>query len=162
MRILLYLTALLTLTGCYTFKGTSIPPGIRTFSVSSFGNRAPAAAPNYEQVFQEALKDKIRQESRLVYNEQEPDIIFEGYIADFNVTAVTPQPGETTQFSRLTVTVFIEYLDQQDEARNWNKRFSFFLDYPSTANLLDIQDALLADINVQLTEDIFNEAFTDW
>ena len=39
---------------------------------------------------------------------------------------------------------------------------SFFSDFESSQNLADVQDELIEAIFEQITEDIFNRAFSDW
>ena len=60
--------------GCYGFKGISIPPDISTFQVEDFENSAPNAPAAIDQTFSEALKSKIRNESRLRLESNNPDI----------------------------------------------------------------------------------------
>lgn len=158
--VLMVLTALFS--GCYSFKGISIPDDVKTFWVMPFDNRAVNGPPTLSLVFTERLKDKVRNESRLQLNDTGPDVTFSGTITDFSVTSVAPQPGERTAFNRLQISVSVKYESAKDEKLNWSQSFSYFTNYPSTSNLLSIQDQLITEINDQLVEDIFNRAFTDW
>lgn len=150
------------LVGCYTFRGTSIPPDIFTFYVETFENQTTNSAQLIEQTFAEALRDKVRTESRLTYNDTDPDIEFRGTITDYRVTSEAPQPGELTAFNRLTIVVRVEYISNKKEEDNWQSTFSYFRDFPSTTNVIEVQDVLIEEINQQLVEDIFNKAFTNW
>jgi len=167
MRNIALAAVLMTLlSGCYSFRGISIDPSINTFYVANFEEQAPNAIQLLGQTFAEALRDKIRNESRLIYNDTDPDIEFKGTITTYRVTSEAPEPGETTSFNRLTVGVRVEYtnnqLDEDEEGQNWTSSFSFFQDFPSTTNILDVQQELLDAIIEQLVEDIFNRAFTNW
>ncbi len=150
------------ISGCYSFKGISIPPDVKSYYVPVFEVRAPNAPPTVGQDFSELLKDKVRNEARLLWDEVDPDIEFTGNIASFNVKPVAPQPGETVALNRLEVAVAVNFVNNRDEEKNWSNRFSFFSDFGTDQNLLDIQDGLLIDIFEQIQEDIFNKAFTDW
>jgi len=143
-------------------RGISIPPDMNTFYVPLFDVTAPNVIPTLARTFTERLKDKVRNESRLRYTETDPDIEFLGEITRYESNAVAPEPGETTAFNRLDVSVAISFVNYKNEDENWNQTFSYFSDYPSTQNLIAIQDDLLEDINEQLVEDIFNKAFTNW
>lgn len=147
---------------CYSLRGISIDPAVKTYFVSQFKSNATNAPPNLNQTFTEALKEKIRTESRLTYADTDPDIEFKGTIVDFRVSSEAPQPGETTALNRLTITTAIEYIDSKDEKKNWKSNFSFFYDFPSSQDLLSIQEDAIQVISTQMMEDIFNKAFTDW
>ncbi|MFT4665396.1 MAG: hypothetical protein ACI8YQ_000318 [Polaribacter sp.] len=167
--ILLSTTLLLCLliSACYSFRGISINPNANTFYVAPFevevrGQEVPPP-PTLSITFTERLKDKIRGESRLNYKDVDPDIEFSGTITGYDVTAEAPQQGETTSFSRLTIRMSVEYIDNKaTEAEIQKKTVSFFQDYPTDQNLLSIQDDLIDDINDELVDIIFNWAFNNW
>ncbi|MBP7184381.1 MAG: hypothetical protein KBA06_02655 [Saprospiraceae bacterium] len=159
--ILLFGVALL-MDSCYSFKGISITPDLNTFYVKRFELNSNEALPNYAQQFSELLKDKIRLESRLKYNDLDPDIIFSGVITNYHVSAVAPQPGETTAFSRLEVTVSVTYENIKNENLNWTNSFNYFLDFPSNQDFFTVQESLNSQINTYMVEQIFNKAFTNW
>ncbi len=105
MKPLKYITFLLLislLSGCYSFKGISIPPEAETYYVNDFTLRANNAPAQIDQLWSEALREKIRNESRLTYNEQSPDIEFEGSITSYQVIGTAPQEGNTVALNKLT------------------------------------------------------------
>jgi len=147
---------------CYSFKGISIDPTINTFYVTIFDNLSNEAPPTLGQDFTEVLRDKIRNESRLRLKDTDPDIDFTGSISSFLVSSEAPEPGQTTSFNRLTITVKVDYVNNRNEDNKWNRQFSFFANFDANQNLLDIQEELINSINDQIVEDIFNFSFTDW
>ncbi len=160
---LFFLTLLLVgQPSCYSFKGISIDPSIGTFYVSIFDNLSNDSPPTLGQDFTEVLRDKIRNESRLNLKDTDPDIDFTGAISSFRVSAEAPEPGETTSFNRLTITVSVDYVNNRNEDNKWKRSFSYFANFDANQNLLDVQDALITTISDQIVEDIFNYAFTDW
>lgn len=159
----LFATCTLLFSSCYSFQGTSIPAEVESYYVERFDVRAASAIPTIGQTFSEALKDRIRAESNLKPNDTDPHIEFRGVVTDYRVTAEAPQAGETTAFNRLTIVVSVEYIYHLDEEENWEERFSFFADFPSNTNLIDVQSSLIEDdIVPQLTDKVFNKAFTNW
>jgi len=161
-KIALVVSTLFILNACYSFKGISIDPNTQTFYVELFDNTSRTIVPTLSQDFTQSLRDKIRNESRLNPSDTDPDIEFKGNITNYNVSSVAPQPGETTAFNRLEISVKVEFVNNKDEEKNWQQNFRFFNDFGSDENLLDIQDELIQNINDQLVEDIFNKAFTNW
>jgi len=151
-----------------SLKSTGIPPTINTFFVEEFENNARNVVPTLSYDFSQALIDKVRNESRLNYVETDPDAVFSGSISRYQVTSVAPEENNgiaTTAFNRLEMAVSVTYVNNKEEdskKKEWTQQFSFFVDFESDQNLLDVQESLIEALNDQLVEDIFNKAFTDW
>lgn len=171
-RSLLLLPALLCLamllSGCYTLSGISIPDGVKSAYVPLFVDNALGAPPTLYIDMTESLRDKIRDQARLVITEDNPDIEMKGTLVDFRVSAEGASPGnETSAFAklnRLTIVVAIEYNNLRDpEAEGWKQNFSNFFDFPATQTLASVQDEAIEEILDQINEKIFNKAFAeDW
>jgi hypothetical protein len=159
---LFLMMAALTQSGCYSFQGIVIDPDVKTYYVNQFVNSAPSVVPTLAPDFTEDLKDKIRNESRLIYTEVDPDIEFSGTITEYRVSSEAPQPGELVAFNRLTITIAVEYENHKHPAKASKFNVSWYAEYPANANLLTVQDQLIREISVQLVEDIFTKAFTNW
>ena len=91
--------------GCYSFKGTSIDPEIQFFNVEPIKDISASAPGYYPNDFAEALNNKIRRESRLVFNAANPDIVFKIKITQYSVSSQAPIAGSFTSINRLTVTL---------------------------------------------------------
>jgi hypothetical protein len=152
----------LSLIGCYSFKGISISPNTNTFYVEDFYTKSLEAPGDIEQLFSESLRLKIRNESRLKYTETDPDIVFSGNISKYRITAVAARDDNSVELNQLTIDIAVSYINNRDDEDTWDKTFSFFQTFPSDSDVQSIQDQLIEDIFKQLTENIFNEAFTNW
>ncbi len=166
MKQFLYiiLGSIIFINGCaYSFKGISIDYSkVQTFSLGEFPNNALNVVPTLSQDFITKMRDKIINDTRLDNVTANGDIQFNGEITGFDITAVAPVEGETTQFNRLTIRINVEYSNIADEKQNFKQSFSWREDYSSTENLTDVQDDLIDVILDQIAEDIFNKAFTNW
>lgn len=162
LNIIFLAVALSTCSACYTLSGIAIDPNTKTFYVSRFENTSSSVVTTLSTDFTEALKNKIRAESRLNFKDTEPDIEFSGSITEYRVKALAPEPGETTSFNRLTMAVSVEFKNNKDEKNTWKKSFSFFQDFESSQNLISIQDDLIEVLNDNIVDQIFNHAFTNW
>ncbi|HMY83296.1 MAG TPA: LPS assembly lipoprotein LptE [Saprospiraceae bacterium] len=152
----------LLVSGCYSFRGTSIPSNTNTFYVGNFTLDTYDAPFNLSQMVTEKLKDKIRKETRLKYVEIEPDIEFVGKVTNYVVSPVAPQANQIPSANRLEITINVSFLDQKNEKNKWTSNFTFFKDFSKDANLIDVRDGLANDIFDQLVEDVYNRAFTNW
>jgi len=150
------------LSSCYSFRGVSIAPDVFTFYVDDFELNALNAPVTLDQDFSEALRDKIRRETRLTLTEVDPDLIFSGAIQTYNITALDPVQGERTALNRLTIGIRVNYESMKDKEDKWQQTFSFFEDFPADQNLADVELQLIETIFEQITEDVFNKAFSNW
>ncbi len=160
---LILLTLVLSSATCsVTLDNKSIDPEIRTFYVKNFSVVASNAPVTLGEEFAEDLRQKVISETRLTYTDTNPDIEFEGRMTGFDIRPVAVQQGETSQFNELKITINVDYINNRDEEKNWNRPFSFFVNYDAESNLLDVQEDLLDEIFERLIQDIFQEAFQSW
>jgi hypothetical protein len=152
----------LVFSGCYSFKGLSIDPSVKTFYVANFDNKAQLAPPALAQEFTEKLRTRVRDEVRLKNEENEPDVEFSGSITGYNITTEAPKPGEGSSTNVLTMIVNVEHINHKNEKSNYKKDFSFLVRYDANTNLSGIQDDLNKQLNKRITDDILNATFNNW
>ena len=153
------------ITGCsvrFTLNGASVPSDLKTYTVQYFENRAPLINPLLSQSFTESLKGRIAQESRLELIDVDADVDFSGQITGYNVRPMAIQADAVSALTRLTIKVKVKYKNFKSPKDNWESTFSGFQDYPSEQNLNEVEAELSQLIIDQITEDIFNKAFSDW
>lgn len=155
-------TIILVITSCYSFKGITIPPTINTFFVDNFITIPENAPADIDQRFSEALRSKIRNESRLNYDENKPDLEYSGEITKYLTSSEAPVEGRTSALNRLEISVKVICTNNLNEDESWTSTFSFFENYDGNVELGSVQDELIETIFNQLTEDVFNKAFTNW
>ena len=162
---LLLLLPVLMLVGCsvqMTFKGSSVPENVNTASVQYFENRAPLINPLLSQTFTESLKDRITSESRLVINDEVGDVDFSGEITGYDLRPMAIQANAISAETRMTISVKVRYRNFKNPEQNWESSFSAYADFESSQNITAIEAELVRDIVDQITENIFNRAFSDW
>jgi len=148
--------------GVYSFTGASIAPEIKTISILYFPNNAPLVQSTLSQNFTEALRDKFTSQTSLQLVERTGDLNLEGEIVGYSTRPIAIQGDETAALNRLSITVNVRYTNTFDENQSFESRFTQYRDYPSTTNLESVVDALIAEINKDLVEDIFNKAVVNW
>lgn len=158
---LVMLSAIL-LGGCYNFKGITIPPDINTFYVENFSLAISDAPIDLNQQFTEKLREKIREESRLVNDNNNPDIVFSGSVTRYYVESVAPEEDNTVSLNRMNISVKVNYSNTLKPEDDWSKNYNDFEDYDSNADLQSIQDDLIDEIIEDIIERIFNDSFTNW
>lgn len=151
--------------GCkvtYSFTGASISPETKTFSVQYFPNRASIVVPTLSQQLTDALRQKFQSQTSLKLVQGMGDVDFDGEITGFETSPEAIQANETAALNRLTVTIRVKFTNTVDPDKSFDKTFSRFETYPSTADLSSVEDELIKKILDQLTDDVFNAAFVNW
>jgi hypothetical protein len=148
--------------GVYSFTGASIPPEAETISVSFIENKADLVEPALSQSFTEALRDRFTTQTTLYLVDRDGDLQIEGEIRSYEVKPVAIQGDETAALNRLSITVFIKFVNTLDDQMNFETSFTRFEDYPSNQDISQVKDALIETINDQLVDDIFNKAVVNW
>jgi len=143
-------------------NGASVPEGLKTFSVQYIENRAPLINPTLSQETTEALKDRVTNESRLILIERDADIDFSGEITAYSVRPMAIQADAISAETRLSMTVKIRYRNFKNPQDNWESSFTAYQDFSSEKNITEIESELTGLMLEQITEDIFNKAFSDW
>ncbi|RZK45460.1 MAG: hypothetical protein EOO97_01015 [Pedobacter sp.] len=161
----LILTAL-ALSGCsYKFNGATIPAEMKTVHVQFFENNAQLVVPYLSQEFTEALKTRIRNQTRLNIVPSEGQAIFEGRITNYSITPVAIQDNQrpVAGATRMTITVTVKYTNTFDQKASFEQSFERFKNFTLVGqSLQSVEQQLIKDINAMLTEDIFNRAFSQW
>jgi hypothetical protein len=169
LKKLIYIFFILLLTsvfsGCkarYSLNGATIPIEAKTISVGFFTNNTTLGSPSISQKFTEKLRDVVSTQTNLALMKQNGDLKFEGSITDYNVAPVAIQSNDQAASNRLTITVAVKYTNKFDESKSFEQTFTRFSDFKANTSISSQEDALLTEINRQLTEDIFNKAFNNW
>ena len=153
--------------GIYSFTGSSIPIGVETFQVNYFENTAggkPGSTiePGLDRDFTIALQDLIVNQTSLNLVNEGGDIIYSGEIVEYSVTPMAATAEIKAAQNRLTMAVMLEYENVSNEEDNFEKRFSFYYDFPGNLQVYDIKDSALEEIFERITQDILNETLAKW
>ena len=148
--------------GCYSFKGITIPAEINTYYVENFNLSTANAPVEIDIQFSEALRTKVRTESKLKLTDTDPDVSFAGQITGYQITSEAPREGNTVALNKLEITVQVQYTNHINEKESYSRSYSFFRTFPADQDLQSVQESLNSDIIKQLTEKIFNETFASW
>ncbi|GGH16687.1 LPS assembly lipoprotein LptE [Mucilaginibacter phyllosphaerae] len=171
-KLFLYITVLgavaMFFSACaYTLSlnGSSIPPDLKTIDIQFFENNAQLAVPTLSQQFTEALKNRIRTQTRLSIVRGEANATMSGAITGYSIAPVSVQATNTNVApiagaSRLTITVSVKYVYDADKKLSFEESFTKYKDF--TGDIASQEQGLIQDINRQLTDDIFNRAFANW
>jgi hypothetical protein len=177
MKRIVSVVVLFVVVGMYsscavTLNGSSVPLEMKTINVEYFDNNALLVVNNLSQNFTEALKQRIRSQTRLsIVRGTAADASFSGAIVGYTIVPVSVQATGNSNAppianaSRLSITVKVKYqVDKTkkglEHAEGFEQEFVRTADF--TGDIASQEQALILNITKQLTEDIFNKAFADW
>ena len=146
----------------YSFTGASISPEVKTVSIEHFQNLAPLVNPTLSNSLTEDLRNKFVSQTRLNVVSAYGDLNFSGEIRDYRIQPVSIQGNEVAAQNRLTISVRVKFVNSIDTSQNYEKTFSHFADFDSRQQLVQVEQALVAEILEKLVEDIFNNAVANW
>jgi hypothetical protein len=165
-ELILVVWLLFLFTGCsvnYSFTGASISPEVKSINIKYFPNNASLVEPTLSQKLTDGLRDKFTSETSLVLVNDGGDLIMEGAITGYRTTPVAIQGNDQAALNRLTITIEVTYINTLDENMSFeNTNFTRYADYSSSRNLVEVQEALVEEINQMLIEDVFNKAVINW
>ena len=162
--VLLLIIVAATFTSCsvYNFTGTG-KIDAKTFQVNYFQNNAELIEPGIERTFTLRLQDLIQNQTNLNLTNTGGELVYEGEIVDFRVTPMTATADQRTAQSRLTISVLVRFVNNNKEEDNFEKRFSFFYDYPATSQLVGPTLTTALDVIFErITQDVFNDSLAKW
>ena len=165
MRFVRLFILILFTTSCsvkYSLTGASISPETKTFQVNYFQNNAPLMEPGIERDFTNKLIDLLINQTSLELVKSNGDLTYEGEIIEYRISPTTATANNTAAQNRLTVGVNIRFYDKNDSEADFERRFSFYFDYPAEQQLISVKSEAHEIIFERLTQDIFNASLAKW
>ena len=148
--------------GVYSFTGASVPAGAKTVSVQYFPNKAQLVEPILSPAFTNRLRDIFTTQTTLEMIEANGDLAIDGEIVGYKTTPVAIQADQTAAMNRLTIVVNVRFVNKIEPEKDFEQKFSQFIDYPSESDLNSVSAELVTAINEMLVTDIFNKAVVNW
>ena len=147
----------------YSLTGASISPETKSFQVNFFQNNAPLIEPGLDRNFTNKLTDLLLNQTSLELVKFNGDLIYEGEIVEYRISPTTATANNTAAQNRLTIGVNVRFFDINNSELDFEKRFSFYFDYPGNAQLIGGQlETALDEIFERITQDIFNSSLANW
>jgi len=168
IKIFYILITFLTLgCGSYSFTGASIPVGTETFQVNFFKNNAGNSIgsifePGLDRDFTLALQNILQNQTNLQLVTNDGDLIYEGEISEYRVSPMTATSDLTASQNRLSVGINVRFFNIKKEEDDFERKFSFYYDYPAEVQLLNVKSEAHDLIFERITQDIFNASLAKW
>jgi hypothetical protein len=168
--LIICLATILLNSGCHVRYGFNdvgtIPANVKTVRVNFIENRAPYVNPQLSPSLTDRLKQKIVNQTRLSQtNSDNAHFDIHGYVSDYSVSTsgITSANGQSqTSVNRLTVSVHLSVLNTltTDPPKEFDVSRSF--DFGANQSLQQAEAGLLDEMIRNLTDEIFNQIFSNW
>ena len=147
----------------YSLTGASISAETKTFQVNYFQNNSTLIEPGIDRDFTNKLIDLLINQTSLDLVKSNGDLLYEGEIVDYRIAPTTATANNTAAQNRLTVAVNVRFYDKNDPDAEFEKRFSFYYNYPGSSQLIGSQkDTAIDEIFERITQDVFNASLAKW
>lgn len=159
---MLFATFLLNGCGAYNFTGTG-KIDANTFQVNYFLNNADLVEPGIERTFTLALQDLIQNQTSLSLTNTNADLLYEGEIVEYRISPMTATAEQTASQNRLYISIQVRFTNKNKPDDDFEKRFSFFYDYPANEQLIGSTLTTALDVIYErITQDVFNASLAKW
>ena len=162
IKIICYSIVIFNLIACYSFKGASLSPELKTIQVANVRMETAGGPSNLSLTINEKIKEYFQRNSTLKIVNQNPDLYVEGTIIGYELTPQAPTSDDKAGLNRLTLRIQFQLTNRLDETKNFDQEFSFYQDFPQNQTLSQVEKTLIPKLTDQIILDLFNKIAGDW
>ncbi len=162
MMTLIFISIALTSCGVYSFKDAIIPENVKTIKIGFVENKARYVNPQLAPQLTDKLLQKIISQTKLTRTNSD-DAHYQIYatITNYDPSQTVGVSAQQASTNRLTVTVHVllkKTLDNKEQEFDITRNF----DFSANLTLNQAEGQLMSDILRNITDDIFNQIFSNW
>ena len=165
LKLILPITLCATLmSGCgiYSFRDAVIPENVKTIKIGFVENKARYVNPQLAPLLTDKLMQKIMSQTKLTRtNNDDAHYQIFATITNYDPSQTVGVSEKQASTNRLTVTVHVvlkKTLDNKEQEFDVTRNF----DFSATLTLNQAEGQLMEDILRNITDDIFNQIFSNW
>jgi len=162
----LCLLTCLLLTACsisYKFNGASIDyTKTKTIQITDFPIRSTYVWGPMGPMFNNELKDKFANHTRLQQVRRNGDLKIEGEITQYQQRNKSVSSEGYSAQTELTMTVNVRFTNNVNHSEDFEKQFSSSSTYETTQSLNSVQEELVTQMVKDICDQIFNATVANW
>ena len=159
---ILSLFVLLTSCGVNSFKDAMIPDNVKTVKIGFIDNRARYVNPQLAPLLTDKILQKIIGQTKLTRtNSDDAHYQIFATITNYDPSQTVGVSGQEAASNRLTVTVHVvlkKTLENKEQEFDVSRNF----DFSANLTLNQAESQLMDEIVRSITDDIFNQIFSNW
>jgi hypothetical protein len=149
-----------SIAGCYSFTGASVPPHLKTVAIPLFEDVSGFGEAGLRERFTQKVVEYFRTDNNLEIGERlTADSIIEGSIIQVTDAPSVIGGNDIVRTRRVTVTVRATFTDMKLRKKVWEKDFSNWGEYTQGQQTRDVA---LTDAVNKVAEDILLETVSGW
>ena len=153
---------LLSACGIYSFRDAVIPANIKTIKIGFIENKARYVNPQLAPLLTDKLQQKIMSQTKLTRtNNDDAHYQIFATITNYDPSQTVGVSAQQASTNRLTVTVHVilkKTLENKEQEFDVTRNF----DFSDNLTLNQAESQLMDDITRNITDDIFNQIFSNW
>jgi hypothetical protein len=148
--------------GCYSFKGGSVPPHLKTIAIPVIEDRSGFGEPLLRDSFTQQLVDRFTNDNSLQLTDRNSaDSMLEGMVTDVKDMPAILEGSDKVSERRITITVKMTYQDLKLRKKIWEKTYTDWGNYSTGGGLTERNTGVQEAIR-KLTEIILNDTVAGW
>jgi hypothetical protein len=156
------LSILLASCGVYSFKDAMIPDNVKTVKIGFIDNKARYINPQLAPMLTDKILQKIISQTKLTRtNSDDAHYQIFATITNYDPSQTVGVSGQSAASNRLTVTVHV-VLKKTLENKELEFDVSRNFDFSANLTLNQAEGQLMDEIIRSITDDIFNQIFSNW
>jgi hypothetical protein len=147
----------------YKFNGASIDYSkTKTIQIAEFPIRASYVWGPMGPMFNNELKDKFANHTRLIQVKQNGDLKIEGEITQYQQRNKSVSAEGYSAQTELSMTVNVRFTNNVKHTEDFERTFTATATYETTQSLNSVQEELVTQMTKDICDQIFNATVANW
>lgn len=147
----------------YKFNGASIDyTKVKTIQIADFPIRSSYVWGPMASIFNNELKDKFANHTRLSQVKRNGDLKIEGEITQYSQRNKSVSAEGYSAQTELSMTVNVRFTNNTNHKEDFEKQFTATSSYETTQSLSSVQEELVTQMVEDITDQIFNATVANW
>ena len=157
------LTAIVSCSVSYKFNASSIDYSTtKTIQIADFPIRSSYVWGQMGPIFNNELKDKYANNTRLSQVRRNGDLKVEGEITQYQLRNKSATAEGTSAQAELSMTVNVRFTNNVNHSEDFEKQFTASRSYESSQSLSSVQKDLVTEMCKDICDQIFDATVVNW
>lgn len=147
----------------YKFNGASIDyTKVKTIQIADFPIRSSYVWGPMASIFNNELKDKFANHTRLSQVKRNGDLKIEGEITQYSQRNKSVSAEGYSAQTELSMTVNVRFTNNTNHKEDFERQFTATSSYETTQSLSSVQEELVTQMVEDIADQIFNATVANW
>lgn len=147
----------------YKFNGASIDYNLtKTIEIKDFPIRSSYVWGPMGPMFNNKLKNKFADHTKLIQVKRNGDLKIEGEITQYSQRNKSVSSEGYAAQTELSVTVNVRFTNNKNHKQDFEQQFTSAKTYDTTQSLSAVQETLVSQIIDDIVDQIFNATVANW